>query len=289
MASYNPTPEIARILGAALGYVRSVSYTVTARWVFYRLLQDGTFSAKAGYKSLLGYLSKARKGFWGGWRPDTLGDDTRAAVVRGGGYDSGAEWLRALSHYSTCSLDRWKGQPNYVEIWFEAAAMSAQFAFHANPNIPLLAFHGDVSIPAKWDAADRLVNRWLEDRKPIYVLYYGDLDPKGLSIPESARKDIEDFAWRIVDESGQGDPDEFLDEFHFIRVGLDTDTVLRYGVPENPERPGTFQWEGLEDDAARELIRVADDYLDLEAFEKTEERAKGFTDKVRKHLLTLRL
>ena len=271
-----------------MAYVRSVAYIVTARWVFYRLLQDGTFSVKAGYKSLLGYLSKARKGFWGGWRPDTLGDDTRAAAVRGGGYDSGAEWLRALSRYSTCSLDRWKDQPNYVEIWFEAAAMAAQFQFHANRNVPLLAFHGDVSIPAKWDAAKRLVNRWMEGKKPIYVLYYGDLDPKGLSIPQSARTDIEDFAVRMLDESGD-DAEAFLDDFHFIRVGLNADTILQYDVPENPERPGTFQWEGLDDDAARELIRIADDYLDLGAFQETEERAKIFTDKVREHLSILQL
>ncbi|MCH7571064.1 MAG: hypothetical protein IH919_10955, partial [Deltaproteobacteria bacterium] len=37
------------------------------------------------------------------------------------------------------------------------------------------------------------------------------------------------------------------------------DQVDEYNVPENPERPGTYQWEGLDDDAAQALIGLAND------------------------------
>ncbi len=38
---YNPTAPVARILDLALAEVNAVQYGVTARWVFYRLLQAG--------------------------------------------------------------------------------------------------------------------------------------------------------------------------------------------------------------------------------------------------------
>ncbi|MCH8089138.1 MAG: hypothetical protein IH955_03900, partial [Chloroflexi bacterium] len=35
-----------------MAHINSVPYAVTARWVFYRLLQDGTFGAKAAIEKL---------------------------------------------------------------------------------------------------------------------------------------------------------------------------------------------------------------------------------------------
>ena len=72
MAQYNPSYEVALILRRALDHTRSVEYGVTARWVFYRLLQDGTLHEKGDYKRLLSYLSKALKRFYGGWHPSPL-------------------------------------------------------------------------------------------------------------------------------------------------------------------------------------------------------------------------
>ena len=128
--------------------------------------QDGFLQVKSDYKRLLGYLSKARKRFYGPWRPGTLADDSTAAVVRCDGFESGQDWVDALGHRLSCKLERWRSQAVYVEVWFEAAAMGSQFAHHTNENITLLAFHGDVSIPEKWKAARRLARRWLELRKP---------------------------------------------------------------------------------------------------------------------------
>lgn len=300
---YKPQGDTATILQLAMGHVNSVPYAVTARWVFYRLLQDGVLDKKSDYKKLLGYLSKARKGFAEDWRPDTLADDTREAVVRGTGFSSGTSWLSALTEQVECNLDRWTEQEYYLEIWFEAAAMQAQFTFHTNGNIPLLAFHGDISIPEKWQAAKRLVDRWYAlGQKPVVVLYYGDLDPKGLQIPESAKDDILQFIVHVfverayglnpsstVDVQGIQDavrPDlrKFQAEFQFIRIGLNEDHPDLYGIPENPERPGTYQWEGLDDDSARELIAAAEEYLDQDGFDQIEHKETDISNQVRTHL-----
>ncbi len=293
---YYPSDRVGSILSEALSEVRAVPYAVTARWVFYRLLQAGTLNQKGDYKKLLSYLSRARKEWYGGWTPDTLTDDTREAVVRGGGFDSPQDWADAIARQE-CSLDRWKTQETYVEVWFEAAAMTAQFQFYVNENIPLLAFHGDISIPAKWDAAVRLVRRWREMRKPIHIMYYGDLDPKGLQIPESAHTDVRQM---MVDALFQGGSllnsaernQEYRDmhrDFTFERVGLTDQQVDDYGVPENPERPGTYQWEGLDDDAAQEMIGLANEVVDEVSFTEVQDREDSVTQRFRAFMSRLEI
>lgn len=296
--SYNPSREVAEVLDRAYGHITSAPYQVTARWVFYRLLQDGTLAEKSDYKRLLSYLSKARKQFYRRWTPATLADDTRAASVRGVGFESGQEWLGEVMEQTTCNLDRWSEQDRYVEVWFEASAMQAQFDFYTNENVPLLAFHGDVSIPEKWKATRRLVDRWMELEVPIVVLYYGDLDPKGLTIPESAHRDVINFAARYMWQKMGRDADRdalteqfnrFLGDFTFTRVGLNDDQIALYGVPENPERPGTYQWEGLDDDAAQELIREVDRHLSMDGFRDVMSKEDDITQQFRNHLEDLTL
>ncbi|GAJ17797.1 unnamed protein product, partial [marine sediment metagenome] len=46
---YEPRKEQADILDRAEEHIRSVPYRVTARWLFYRLLQDGIYHGKDAY------------------------------------------------------------------------------------------------------------------------------------------------------------------------------------------------------------------------------------------------
>lgn len=177
----------------------------------------------------------------------------------------------------------------YVECWFEASAMEAQFDYYTNENIPLLAFRGDVSIPEKWKAAERLALRWAELHKPIIIYYFGDLDPKGLTIPESAWVDIRLWARALVQNYTPGDSRKFREGLAFRRVGLSPGDERIYSLPENPERPGTYQWEALSDEQARDLIEQANAELDLGAFEEMEAKEQAAAAKVREHLEELEL
>lgn len=274
---YQPRAETQRILEEADYWVNSVPYQVTARWLFYRLLQEGTYNDKAGYKHLLSILSKARKEFYDTWRPWTLADDTRAPVLmqregyytlkcRGWGFADGNEWLNHVRTELNCPLDRWTQQSIYAEVWFEAAAMQGQFLHYANENLPLLAFHGDVSIPQKWEAAQRLAERFLSLGKPIHIYYFGDLDPKGLTIPDSAWHDIYIWTLAIIKKKASASKAYHADII-FERVGINQDQVEQLDMPENPERPGTYQWEGLDDNQAASLINKTSEQLDLSVFE----------------------
>lgn len=274
MMSYKPREDSKNILDRAWQWSQSVDYSVTARWVFYRLLQDGIYSAKSGYHHLLGLLSKARKGFYGEWRPWTLADDSRSPILmqrdgyytiymRGSGFPDEKTWLATLDKELNCPLDRWITQDVYVEIWFEAAAMQGQFLHYANENIPLLAFHGDISIPEKWRSARRLADWMLNYKKPAHVYYFGDYDPKGFLIPQSAWSDVKLWVEAIT---AQAAPNEPAIPFYFHRVGINKSQIQDLGIPENPERPGTYQWEALADSQAAELISVASELLSVDNF-----------------------
>jgi len=285
--SYNPKSEGKYILDRAMFWINSVPYEVTARWVFYRLLQEGTYNEKAGYRHLLALTSKARKNFYADWRPWTLADDTRTPVLmqrtgyyglhlRGSGFENEREWLNTLKEEITCPLNRWTGQKVYSELYFEAHAMQGQFLHYANENLPLLAFGGDVSIAAKWKTAQRLAERFKELNKPIHIFYFGDYDEKGLMIPESAWHDIYSWTAALIVKMGV-DRSEIPNRLHLHRIGINEDQIESMNLPENPERPGTYQWEALNDDQAEELINQANGYLDLQAFEQVQDEEREIT------------
>jgi hypothetical protein len=258
---YKPRAEQTAILDRAIELVQSVSYKVSLRWLFYRLLQEGIYKNKTDYANLKTILSKARKGFSNGWTPDTLADDTRQAYIRGTGFYSEDTFLKAVGK-AECTLDKWQYQDNYVELWYEAKAMHGQFAYYTE-HITLRPFGGDPSIPYKWNIAKELEEAWERYELPITIIYFGDLDPKGLTIPENAIKDIRQ--WCSV-------------EFKFIRAGLNPGDEVRYGIPENFERPGTFQWEALNDDQARQLIQsTVGEFVSQGQFKNAEEEEQEIT------------
>lgn len=75
--SYKPYGKCKAILDKAMEHIKGVDYKVSGRWVFYRLLQDGLYAMKDDYGRFVTLTSRARKNYYGDWRPDTLADETR--------------------------------------------------------------------------------------------------------------------------------------------------------------------------------------------------------------------
>lgn len=255
------------MLDRAWEHVCSVAYAVSLRWLFYRLLQDGTYHEKSDYGRLKNLVAKARKEFYEDWEPNILADDTRRSIERGGGGDpdfSVEDEITGLADYLDFQISHFHNQKYYVELWFEAKAMIGQFE-HYTREITLRPFGGDPSIPFKWHIAKRLEQASETYGKPIVILYFGDLDDKGLQIPESAAADIR--KWSDA-------------EFEFIHCGLNAEQVERLGVPEDPERPGKYQWEALTDDQAHEIISTAiGEWIDQDVIDETSALAEELEDK----------
>lgn len=257
------------MLDRASAILSVVPYKVSARWLFYRLLQEGFYSNKSDYKSrFLPAISAARHESYGGWRPDTLSDETRDVVERGTGFLSAEGWMNAVASKLSCNLDKWSEQKTYVELWFEARAMTRQFEYYTS-HITLRPMGGQPSIPYKYRAARELS----QIEKPIVILYFGDLDPAGEMISEVVERDVRKWC---------------DNEFEFIHCGLNEQQVIRYDVPENPDKPGQFQWEALTDDAASEIItRATLSYIDTSYFLRVEEEEDSVTQWFRERFLIL--
>jgi len=228
MSNWQPRPDGKAILDYAMDKIKSVPYKVSSRWVFYRIVQGG-FIPKSQINKFDYLLSRARKGFYSEWKPDTLTDSIRQTNFKGEFHASfGLE------------LDNIEFQDYYVQLWFEAEAMHGQFEyFTKNYRVSLVPFRGDCSIPIKWELAKKLESAYRKYQKPIKVLYFGDCDKKGYQILDAAVKDIK--AWCNV-------------SFSIERVGLTLEQAREFGLPENPDKPDSYQWEALENEHAEKLI-----------------------------------
>lgn len=252
--NYNPSNKNKEILDTAYQHIGSVPYKVSLRWVFYRLLQEGLYKDKKDYENLIKLTSKARKQFFKQWKPDTLADETREAIINQGNHKAPADWLQYILENIYCDLDEWYSQKNYVEVLFEAKAMIDQFKSLVPKPVTLVPFGGDPSIPYKWKIAKRLEKAHYKYLSPIKLLYFGDKDEKGTQIPESAITDIRN--WCSV-------------PFDFIICGLTEKQAKKYKLPENPNKLGQYQWEALTDTQARKIVtETIDKYIDHRAFKK---------------------
>lgn len=260
---YQPRAETAAILDRAFELVQSVPYQVSARWLFYRLLQEGHYRSKQDYANkFLKAVSAARHAFYKEWRPDTLADETRESIEGGTGWSDPASWITAVAK-AECKLDKWRDQDYYVECWYEARAMTDQFR-HYTEHVTLRPMGGQPSIPYKWQAAKELEKAARNYNHPIVILYFGDLDPAGETISETVRRDVN--KWCSA-------------HFKFIRCGLNAEQVALYDVPENIDHPDAYQWEALTDEGAREIITSSlAPYLRHDAFEAISEREDEVTE-----------
>ncbi len=255
---YTPNAASRKILDRAWEHIESVDYAVSSRWLFYRLLQDGIYQAKSDYNKYLALMSRARRALYGPWNRDTLVDDTRNTYPHPGGHASTSAWADNVKRNGVnCTIDHWTRQDNYVEIWFEAAAMASQFR-HYTQDIPitLRPFQGMPSIDYKNTAAMELAGAVETYAVPVVVLYFGDCDKAGRTIPETSVNDIRNWCPY---------------EFKYLRVGLNQGDGERYGIPEDFEHPGNYQWEALDDSTAGGIIRNAlDQYVDFDVVKETE-------------------
>jgi len=262
------------ILNAAMEAIESVPYSVSLRWVFYRLYQKGFYKTKKDYENWCSLSSRARHTYWNGWNPAILADDTRRPIVRIGGYENKEkasenipEELRSAAYLS---IDHFYKQKNYVEIWFEARAMIGQFR-HYTAAIDLVPMGGQPSIPYKWKIAENIEDKSLKYGKPIIVLYFGDEDLSGHLIKDTIELDVS--TWCDSD-------------FKIVWCGLTEEQAEKHEVPESVEKKG-FQWEALSDQAAREIIQESvGKYLDYdliyEADQEAEEINKELSEKIEK-------
>jgi hypothetical protein len=243
----------------------SVDYRVSLRWMFYRAMVEFKLT-KVDYVNFKNTLINARKNFLRGWKPNSLVDDTRK-IHYNLPFDDVEDYLNQIVEERGIRLEHLYNQPKVILVCFEAEAMRGQFEHYLGVyRLPLIPFKGDGSLDLKWNVAKLIEYFNKKFNKPIEVDYFGDLDKKGLQIPDSAFKDVR--KWCKAD-------------FKVTRIGLLPEHVERFNMQESYEKKGAYQWEALSDDNAKELFKEVTDKIDLKAYLKTLERENIIDEKLK--------
>jgi hypothetical protein len=135
----------------------------------------------------------------------------------------------ALSAYR---LDRWKGQPRYVELWVEKQALAGVLEPLARDNhVTLMVNKGYSSQTAMRESALRFMEGMHirksdpeEPRKGI-LLYLGDFDPSG----EDMVRDIRDRLGMFLGKNG-------ATWLEVRKIALTMEQIRKYKPPPNPAK-----------------------------------------------------
>ena len=235
MKAYKPLKRNIIILNRAMEHIKSVDYKVSVRWVFYRLYDEG-FYKKGDYNTFITLQSKARHRYWNGWTPSILTDETRSVITCNGGYETIEEIVKNMEFRSL--QDHMYKQDYYIEVWYEARAMTAQFRTYTD-RVNLRPMAGQPSIDYKWESAKALERAYYKYNKDVIVLYFGDCDKAGKTIYNAIYEDV--TSWCDV-------------PIQIIHCGLSISQAMDLNLPEKPDKPGVYQWESLTDPQANKII-----------------------------------
>lgn len=249
---------------------------LTLRQLYYQFVsRDIIPNSQREYKNLGSIISDARLAGLIDWH--AIIDRTRN-LRRNSHWDTPADIIDSAA--ASFAVDKWKDQPNRIEVWIEKDALVGVISETcAKLDVPYFSCRGYTSQSEMWSAAMRAV-RHIEAGKSVTVLHLGDHDPSGMDMT----RDIEDRI-RMFLRSHDGD-----DKFSINRLALHKSQVNKYKCPPNPAKltdarargyiaeHGRSSWEldALEPKVIRKLVEtnvldLRDDDLWEEAVEKEEE------------------
>ncbi len=266
ISDYNPRSATLELLSQVEGVLHTYAaeLPLTARQVFYRLVATVNYpKSESGYTRLQEHLANFRRA--GIVDFSTIRDDG-TIVERPFEYSSVAHFIRTARRLAQQGQGvRLEGQPQWIELWCEAAGMAPQLARVAGEyGVTVYSSGGFDSVTSKYEAAMRVQGRDV----PTVVLHVGDHDPSGLALFEAAAEDVEAFAG--------------YDMVRFERVAVTVDQIERYQLPTAPAKArdkrsawvggGTVQAEALPPDVLADEVRqavIAE--LDMEVFGEAQE------------------
>ena len=208
--------ELIELINQVVDEYSSQGYELTLRQTYYQLVARGYIpNNERSYKNIGNLINDGRLAGLIDWHSIT--DRTRN--------------LRRNSHWTTPSsviesamysymLDKWEGQPNYVEVWVEKDAL-VDIVGQACGSIdtPFFSCRGYTSQSEMWAAAQRFI-RQNRIRDNCFIIHLGDHDPSGIDMT----RDIQERLWM------------FGADVEVKRVALTMEQVQTYNPPPNPAK-----------------------------------------------------
>lgn len=190
-------------------------YELTLRQAYYQLVARGYIpNNERSYKNIGNLINDGRLAGLIDW--NSITDRTRN-LRKNSHWDNPADVI-ASARYSYL-LDKWEGQPNYVEVWVEKDALVDIIGQACRPlDVPFFSCRGYTSQSEMWSAAQRFIRQ--SDRENRIIIHLGDHDPSGIDMT----RDIQERLWL------------FGAEVEVKRVALTMDQIDTYNPPPNPAK-----------------------------------------------------
>lgn len=203
--------ELIRLVNQVVEEYQAQGYELTLRQAYYQLVARGYIpNNERSYKNIGNLINDGRLAGLIDWHSIT--DRTRN-LRSNSHWDNPADVI-ASARYSYL-LNKWDGQPNYVEVWVEKDALVDIVGQACRPlDTPYFSCRGYTSQSEMWSAAQRFISQDYRDNRVI--IHLGDHDPSGidmtrdiqerLQISEIYQKDVNNYLCiRVIDQLGNDD------------------------------------------------------------------------------------
>lgn len=201
------------VIGKLIEEYSKDGITLTLRQLFYRLVAaEVVLNTHREYKNLGELLSKARLAGLVDW--EAIEDRARRAV----------EW-QSFDNIQECAsqaangftLERWKDQPTYVELWCEKDALSSVLRPICDELFATLMINrGYSSSSAMYEARQRIERK--RDGRDVEIIYLGDFDPSGEDMVRDIRDRLDTFQ---------------VEDVNVTKLALNLDQVAKWKLPHN--------------------------------------------------------
>lgn len=230
-------------------------YELTLRQVYYQLVARGYIpNNERSYKNVGSLINDGRLAGLIDWHSVT--DRTRN-LRKESHWDNPADVI-ASARYSY-NLDKWKGQPNYVEVWVEKDALVDIVGQACSPlDTPYFSCRGYTSQSEMWSAAQRFIRQ--EQREKRIIIHLGDHDPSGIDMTRDIQERLELFGADV----------------YVKRVALTMNQIQTYNPPPNPAKITDSR-------ASKHIDQFGDESWELDALEP-----KVITDLIKKQVTMYR-
>jgi hypothetical protein len=170
--------KLIELVNSILNEYHHLGYRLSLRQLYYQLVSRGYIeNSPRSYKSIGSLVVDARLSGLVDWE---MIEDRGRETVANSHWSSPAEMVRAAS--GQFKIDRWEGQPCYVEVMVEKDALSGILEpVCRNLDVRFTANKGYSSSSAMYEASKRISSA-VEKGLEVHLFYLGDHDPSGIDM-----------------------------------------------------------------------------------------------------------
>ncbi len=190
-------------------------YSLTLRQVYYQLVARGYIpNNERSYKNIGRLVNDGRLAGLIDWY--AIIDRTRG-LKKNSHWASPTEVIESAKY--SYMLDRWKDQPNYVEVWIEKDALVGVISKICEKlDVPYFSCRGYTSQSEMWLAAQRFIKQ--DHKASRTIIHLGDHDPSGIDMTRDIEERLNMFGADVIVK----------------RTALNMEQIEKFNPPPNPTK-----------------------------------------------------